>query len=69
VSRTVGRVLPLRHDTFEAGLAGVLKHGRAVALDMLVELDAGASLGHDRCEGGLADLERITAQVLTVQLD
>jgi hypothetical protein len=32
--------------------------GRAVALDMLVEPDAGAGLGHDRCERGLADLKR-----------
>jgi hypothetical protein len=37
--------------------------GRAVALDMLVEPDAGAGLGHDRCERGLADLKRITPQV------
>jgi hypothetical protein len=27
----------------------------AVAFDMLVEPDAGASLGQDRCERGLAD--------------
>jgi len=38
--------------------------GRAVALDMLVEPDTEASLGHDRCERGLADLERVTAQPL-----
>jgi hypothetical protein len=42
--------------------------GRAVALDMLVEPD-GVSLGHDRCERGLADLKRITPQVVAVQLD
>jgi len=29
--------------------------GRAVAFHVLVEPDAGASLGHDRCERGLAD--------------
>ena len=28
--------------------------GRAVARQMLVEPDAGVSLGHDRCERGLA---------------
>jgi hypothetical protein len=37
---------------------------RAVALNMLVEPDAGAGLGHDRCERGLADLKRITPQVV-----
>jgi hypothetical protein len=44
---------------FEAELAGVPKYGLAVALDMLVEPDAGAALGHYRCERGLADLKRI----------
>ena len=43
--------------------------GRAVAFDMLVEPDAGSGLGQDRCERGLADLERVTAQVVAVQLD
>ena len=43
--------------------------GWAVALDMLVEPDAGLGLGHDRCERGLADLKRITPQVVAVQLD
>src|SRR5262249_58176803 len=43
--------------------------GRAVALDMLVEPDAGPSLGHDRCERGLADLKRITPQIVAVQFD
>ena len=43
--------------------------GRAVALDMLVEPHTGASLGHDRCERGLADLKRITPQVIAVQFD
>src|SRR5262245_3372533 len=43
--------------------------GRAVALDMLVEPDARSSLGHDRCERGLADLKRIAPQVVAVQLD
>jgi hypothetical protein len=36
---------------------------------VLVEPDAGAGLGHDRCERGLADLKRITPQVVAVQLD
>src|SRR5262249_60500341 len=43
--------------------------GRAVALDMLVEPDAGARLGHDRRERGLADLKRITQEIVAVQLD
>ena len=43
--------------------------GRAIALDMLIEPDAGAGLGHDRCERGLADLKRVAPQVVAVQLD
>ena len=43
--------------------------GRAVALHVFVEPDAGAGLGHDRCERGLANLKRITPQVVAVQLD
>src|SRR5260221_10550456 len=45
------------------------KDGRTVALDMLVEPEARAGLAHDRCEGGLADLERVTPQIVAVQLD
>jgi hypothetical protein len=45
------------------------KDSRTVAFDMLVEPEARASLAHDRCEGGLADLERITAEVVAVQLN
>src|SRR5262249_32706740 len=43
--------------------------GRAVALDMRVEPDAGAGLGDDRCERGLADLKRIAPHVVSVQFD
>jgi len=43
--------------------------GRAVAFDMLVEPDTGTGLGQYRCERGLADLKRITPQVVAVQLD
>jgi hypothetical protein len=39
--RAISRVLPLRHDAFEAELAGMGEDGRAVALDMLIELHAG----------------------------
>ena len=61
--------LRLRDDAFETKLAGIGEDGRAVALDMLVESDAGAGPGHDRCERGLADLKRIMPQVVAVQLD
>src|SRR4029450_13413973 len=65
----VPRVLPLRPDTFEPHLAGMGEDGRAVAFDMLIEPDAGPGLSHDRCERGLADLKRVTPQVVAVQLD
>ena len=39
-SRTVGRGLTLRHNAFEAHLAGVREHGRAVGLDVLVQAQA-----------------------------
>src|SRR5215471_11170085 len=68
-ARTVGRALPLRHGTFEPHLAGMGEDSRAIPLDMLVEPNAGAGFGHDGCERGLADLERVTAQVVAVQLN
>ena len=43
--------------------------GRAVAFYVFVEPDAGAGLGHDRRERGLADLKRIAPEVIAVQLD
>ena len=45
------------------------EHGRAIALDMLVEPDAGASLGQHARKRGLADLKRIAPHVVAVQLD
>jgi hypothetical protein len=57
------------HNAFEAELAGMGEDGGAVALDMLIEPDAGAGLGHDRGERGLADLKRIAPQVVAVQFD
>jgi hypothetical protein len=36
---------------------------------MVVESNARTGLGYDRCERGLADLERVTAQVVAVQFD
>jgi hypothetical protein len=40
--------------------------GRAIALDMLIEPDAGSGLGQDRCERSLADLKRIRPQIVAV---
>jgi hypothetical protein len=45
------------------------EEGGPVAFDMLIEPDAGAGLGHDRCKRGLADLKRIAPQVVAVQFD
>jgi len=42
---------------------------RAVAFHVFVEPNAGAGLGHNRRERGLADLKRIAPQVVAVQLD
>jgi hypothetical protein len=42
------------------------KHGLAVALHVLVEPDARAGLGQEHFEGGLAALQRITAQIVAV---
>src|SRR5258705_334745 len=54
----VGRILPLRHDAFEPELAGVGEHGRAVALNVLVEPNAWAGLRQGGCERRLADFQR-----------
>jgi hypothetical protein len=43
--------------------------GRAVALDMLIELHTGASLGQYASERSLADHKRIAPQVVAIQLD
>src|SRR5215831_16704063 len=65
---TVDGILALRDDAFETKLAGIGEDGRAVALHMLVEPDAGAGLGHDIRERGLADLKRIAPQIVAVQV-
>ena len=49
--------------------AGMGEDGRAVALHMLVEPDAGASLGQRARKRGPADLKRIAPQVVAVQFD
>jgi hypothetical protein len=66
---SVGGVPALRDNAFEAKLAGMGEDGRAVAFDVFVEPDAGAGFGHDRCERGLANLQRIAPQVVAVQFD
>jgi hypothetical protein len=40
---------------------------RAVVLHVLIEPDAGAGLGYDRRERGLADRKRIAPQVVLVR--
>src|SRR5262249_24842294 len=60
---TISGVLAVRDNAFKPKLAGMDEYGRAVALDMLIEPDAGLGFGHDRCERGLANLKRITPQV------
>jgi len=47
----------------------VSENGRAIAFDMLVEPDAGASFGQHARKRGLAGLKRIAPQVVAVQLD
>ena len=43
--------------------------GRAVTIDMLVEAQAKASLGQHTSKRGLAHFQRITPQVVAIQLD
>ena len=40
-----------------------------LVLDVLIEPNTGASLGEHRGERGLADLERVAAQVVAVELE
>ena len=65
----IHRILALRHDVFEAKLARVPEHCLTVAFHVLVESNARVSLGHDRCERGLAEFKRIAPQVVAVQFD
>src|SRR5215831_6472295 len=66
---TVDGILALRHDAFEAKLAGVGEDGRAVAFHMLVKAQAKASFGQHTSKRGLADLKWITPQVVAVQFN
>jgi hypothetical protein len=47
----------LRNDVFVAELAGMGEDGRAVALEVLAELDPGRRLGEQPFEPGFAFLE------------
>src|SRR5262249_37802224 len=67
--RTVGGVLALRGNAFEAELAGMGEDSRAVAFQMLVEAQAKAGFGQRASKRGLAHLQRITPQVVAVQFD
>jgi hypothetical protein len=45
----------------------VAEDGRPVALNVLVPSDTVADLGQHRSEGGFADIEWITSEVVAVQ--
>jgi hypothetical protein len=65
----VGGILALRDDALKPHLARVGEDGRAVALYVFVEPDAGASPGKHAHERGFSDLKRIAPQVIAVLLD
>src|SRR4029077_286376 len=72
IGRAAGTIvgfLPLRDNSFKTELAGVPKLGRAVALHVLVESNAWPSLGQDYSKRGLATLQRIRSEIVTVQFD
>jgi hypothetical protein len=50
-------------------LAGVREYGGTVAFDMFVEAQAEASFGQHASQRGLADLQRITPQVVAIEFD
>src|SRR5262249_32404032 len=66
---TVGRILALGDNAFEAKLAGVGEDSQAIAFQMLVEAQAEASFGQRTSKRSLAHFQRITPQVIAVQFD
>jgi hypothetical protein len=50
-------------------LARVAKHGLAIALHVLIEPNARSGLDQDYPEPGLAAFQRITPEIVAVQLD
>jgi hypothetical protein len=67
-ARTIGGVLPLRHDTFEAEFAGVPKYGLAVAFHVLVESNTRPSLRQNNFQHGLASLRRIASEIVPIRV-
>ena len=59
----------LRDNALKAELACMRKDRRAVALDVLSELDPGRRLGEQLFEPGLARVERSRAPVLSIELE
>jgi len=64
---TIGGVLTLRDNAFEAELAGVAKYGLAIAFHVPVESNAWPSLGQDHFKCGLAAIQRIRSQIIAIQ--
>ena len=57
------------NDAFAAKLAGVLEHGLAVAVVMLIDHNAGSRGANQSRQFVLAVLNRLAAQVLAFELD
>src|SRR5262249_14189879 len=66
--RAIGGDLQLRDDPFEAKLARVCEHRRAVAFKVLGEPQPGAGLGEERRQRCLADHEGLAPKVLAVEI-
>jgi hypothetical protein len=56
----------LRDDAFEAELAGVLEDGQAIALDVLVVVDAGRRLSEQLLEARLAGVQRLRPVIYAI---
>jgi hypothetical protein len=65
----VGRILSLRDNAFEAKLAGVAKHGLAVAFHVLIEPNARCGLDQRHFQLGFAPHQRISPQVVAIQFN
>src|SRR5262249_32635642 len=66
----IRRALTLRHNPFKAHPASVLEHVHAVRmLQMLVQPQAGTRTSQQALERGLPCLQRLAAQVITVEFD
>jgi hypothetical protein len=65
----IWRVLPLAHNAFKPELAGVAENLGAVALDVVIEPNAMTNPGQDGGQRGLADFERLAAEIVAVELN